>query len=51
MHQRSNGERAPDVVVTARWLAYLLARLSLPLDVYAVSAGSGRKTSRNPQLS
>jgi len=38
MHQRSNGERAPDVVITARRLAYLLARLPLPLHAYTVSA-------------
>jgi hypothetical protein len=38
MHRRSEGERPPDVVVTARRLTYLLGRLPLPLDAYVVSA-------------
>jgi hypothetical protein len=38
MHRRSEGVTPPDVVVTARRLTYLLARLPLPLDAYAVSA-------------
>lgn len=44
MHKRADGERAPDVVVTARRLFYLLARLPLPLDAYAVSAVNEHRT-------
>ncbi len=44
MYERSDGQPAPDVVVTARRLFYLLARLPLPLDAYAVTAVNEPRT-------
>lgn len=44
MHRRSERERPPDVVLTARRLSYLLGRLPLPLDAYAVSAVNEHRT-------
>ncbi|MGX6447430.1 hypothetical protein ACVU7I_05100 [Patulibacter sp. S7RM1-6] len=44
MHRRSNGVMPPEVVVTARRLTYLLARLPLPLDAYAISAVNEHRT-------